>query len=267
MARRAVWRTLPDDPRTLLGWLLADEGSHCLPPAVVGGLALAIAMFAVAWSPWIFATLPLLALQARLPRPPRDLAPLATVPSPGSSFACRLDVWHNDVLLGTDEGVVTLLDGWLHYMGHRTEFAFRPSDATGSGGRGMSPAVLFGDERVEFAPLYATEPPTRPADLQSGFFETFNHWLRTTPAVEGEPILPPQSVHATGQARARRAILKVFAFYLAAVPVLLLLFHAGAWIVFAFGGVDTEPFWRLRRLRRLSGEELRASETPAIRGR
>lgn len=254
MARRAIWRAQPDDPRTGFGWLLADADSRPFSPGVALGFVLALGGLAWLWSLWVLLFLPLIVLCTRVPARPRDLTPLRTTPPPGPAFDCRVesltdvDVLVRSTLLGSDEGIVTFVDGWLHYAGRRTEFALRRDDLRQSSEEtGRLLLKLAADEWLTIKPL---------DDRDDDFLRrAFRIWARTMPMPSGESLLPPTAVHPAGLARAWHYALLVFAILLAAIGGFCAVNSSGIVPIFFAGRGLFLPFSRLAALRRRARKE------------
>lgn len=102
-------------------------------------------------------------------------------------------------MLGWDVGIVTFVDGWLHYEGYRVSFAIRRCDATL---RTADRLKLAAGETVTFEPqdcLLADELVE--LDLKNLFKSNLKSWMRSEVPV-GEPVLPPATFHPNGAVRA-----------------------------------------------------------------
>ncbi len=255
--RRAVWRARPNDPRTVLGWAARDGGYGKLP------LWLAFLMMAAlgalsTWTPWALLAAPPILLRVRRPPAQVDLGALRTLPPPGPAFDCWLKIERGseNVVTGMDEGVVTFVDGWLHYAGLRTDFSLRAADVRGLGEDGPGPRMLLQDVTVEFVAISL---------LQRAEFERATKlWYRSS-AAEGEsPTLPPRGVHPSGVARAWLEVaqtvstsLAVSVFFLWILRVFLGSLSNGIVAGMFFAGLGSS-FERVKALRRLVREEREA---------
>jgi len=250
VARYAVWRGRPDDPRTPLGWFLADAASRRLPVHAAAALMALVGALAVGVTLWALLLIPAIILHVRPDEPPKDLTPLATVPPPGPSFAVSLEIWREDAMFGQDEGIVTFVDGWLHFVGRRTEFSLRRAGAQRLDDRRT---IVFADESLTFE--------ARDGDAEFG--RALSVWHRATPVPVGESVLPPREVHPSGLARAWRTLVVPFTILVPAF-VLVSLFIPIHFLFIGFLGAPGLSWMRLRTLRRRAREErraLRARET------
>lgn len=242
VAERAVWRRSPHDPRSGWGWALSERerqlrpargGLGCLALAGAAGLLFAghagVAFGLVAvW----------LALGLVRPRP-RPIEPLLTLPPPATAYPCDVDVLRDDVVIGTDRGFVTFLDGWLHFEGFRTTFSLSRADARGR----QKNRVELVKGGVEF----------RPNGPASPFSSALDRWYRIDSAARGISVLPPQDVHPSGVAHAwADAALGAgqFALGCGAYAAAQGLFHVHVWFLFFLGG-PSALFNAVRSLRAL----------------
>ena len=209
MAGRAIWRAAAGDPRSRLGWA-AQDWDHwavvalkklLLALLLCGGYALWRADFVVG-----FILLPTVGScvgkRGRLSRKVRG--PRLTLPPPTTPFPGDFEIWDGGSLLGRDRGVATFVDGWLLVEGNRTEFSLRSSDVA---------SLKKGDERwdlvlgdglaVRFWPDDRLEDDgVREDDLRARFVRSLAAWrAESAPGGDGS-VLPPNSPHASGWARA-----------------------------------------------------------------
>ena len=258
MARRAAWRNVPDDPRTSLGWLLADADHRPLSPFAAYGMTLALVVLASFWSLWVLLALPLLALSTRVLARPRDLTLHRTTPPPGPAFDCRVesltevDVLGHGTLLGSDEGIATFVDGWLHYAGRRAEFALRRDDPRQTSETNDGLLLRLGED--EWLSI-------RPLDERDDDFlrRAFRIWANAAPMPSGESQLPPTAVHPAGMARAWHRALWAVAALLATVGLVCAIDSTGIFFVLWAGSGGLLPFRRLATLRRRAQTERLAS--------
>lgn len=221
MRSRALWRERADDPRTLLGWAVRDGGGAVRFAArqfrlafvvlaavslargdfVSGLLALALAVVPVGAVRAVESLRGMRDLPGRTKLTPRSLPvrDLVTLPPPATPYPCRVEVYRNGTLLGTDEAIVTFLDGWLHVEGRRTSFALRGADVFRRTGLRLD---LVEGGLVEFAPQdWLVVGGHTETDLADRFRTAIGEWAREA-APPGESILPPATAHPTGAVRA-----------------------------------------------------------------
>ena len=221
MRSRATWRIRQKDPRNWLGWLARDPLAPARWVAGNGAKVLRLAAFAeMVGGQWlaaallfIFASAPegvvssldaiwggRIHLKARRFSPrPLPVSELLTLPSPEPSFPCRIEILNRGTLVGTDIGIVTFLEGWLHYEGHRTSFSLRRSDVSERSGERLN---LAEGGTVAFEPHDWIElGDTVEFDLKKRFGANLRSWMRSDAPV-GEPILPPLTFHSSGVLRA-----------------------------------------------------------------
>ncbi len=179
---------------------------------------------------------------------PLPIGSLLTLPPPAAPYPCRVEVRKRGVVLGIDMGVVTFLDGWLHYEGLRTSFSLRKADVSAHSEDRLELLeggwIVFGPQDTLAAGEF-TE-----VGLAARFRANLASWMRSDSA-EGEPILPPITAHSTGIARARSAFVADMVF---AIVVLSLAatYSSSFWtcVVAIFSGL--EIVLRLRDLRRIA---------------
>ncbi len=244
---RSGWRARPDDPRSSLGWFLKDADVPvrfvfwCLSGAFcIGGLlcfynsqiASGLSILALASGLSTCAQLPLRTWRRRLAA---QVDQLATLPSPEAAFPCQIEVFGNGYFAGKDQGVVTFVDGWLHYEGLRTSFSFLPSAVRRNSGRQVDPREsgpvasfvrwLSDRYRIEFADGGAVEiSPVNeqffvgftPTVLREFFGVGLERWMRDAAPSVGDSVLPPEAVHSSGSTRARAEFVAGFVLSIAA---------------------------------------------------
>ena len=151
---------------------------------------------------------------------------------------------------GADEGIATFVDGWLCFAGCRTEFAIRRSDLQDTAASGNRRTLLLADRALVLKALHEqdVERLGRSSRLWSG----------TTPTPEGESVLPPSGVHATGLARAWHDAFLAAAGILATVGLFLALSGEATFCIAFIGCGAFGSFGRLARVRRLAREDRRA---------
>ena len=233
MATRAVWRRVPGDPRSTLGWVWRDRQRLILMGLHRAHLALALlALWALAVHRGIV-LIPLglaaFALITLFPGP--EPGPEAAEPSPGHAFRGQVEISRGGVWLGEDAVVATFVDGWLHVEGLRTGFALRSEDLAGLAptngfhygaavfldgmGRAIVPRppaswadqallgrILLRDGTELRFHVRPTLPPSRPGEIFRITFESnLQHWSREASPV-GDSILPPDCPHPVTWARA-----------------------------------------------------------------
>ena len=191
MATRAVWRTLPEDPRSALGWL-ARDGRHW----GVGLLRRALFLVPVVALYAFFAGLPLAflmllaafgALVLLVPRPPRG--PALAEPSPGPAFVGRVEVRRGGAFLGEDEVAVTFVDGWMVVEGLRTAFSLSGVDVLGTARSDPRQLALTDGTALRFRLV-----PQILSRSAVPFSAELARW-RERPVALGEAVLPPDRPH------------------------------------------------------------------------
>ena len=219
MVRRADWRRSPGDPETLAGWTLRAILEES--PRIVGTTLLTILFvgFAVltdgvaffsGFSPGD------LKFRGRRLRAPSSLSYLAPSPAlPDERFPVFLRLIRQGVRTGQDEGVVIFFDGWLLFEGRRTTFAIRNRDA-----------LFLSDEdnRLRFdqgieGEFFPYEKDGDRRDLRDAFGVALLRWSKG-PSPDGEPVLPPGTVHPWGRGQALGATIAGAVLILAAFPLL-----------------------------------------------
>lgn len=200
MVQRAEWRKLPGDPNSPLAWWLRN-----LRGILAIGVVVTVAtllLFALAWQTGYLALAMFLgppggavatylvlekAKQNVLPR----LAALAPFPAPAECFPIEFAISHRGVCTGSDQGIASFVDGWLHVEGLRTSFSLRPVDIS-------KPRPLLdrdaldipGGQQVEIRSLGLTQ------EDRDTFRETLRVWYRFPFGIpSGEPLLPPLAIH------------------------------------------------------------------------
>ena len=222
MSRRAVWRRAPDDPRTPYGWLWEDRGRYlgAMRPNLVLALGVACAMlFRLDLTvPGLIAVVVILLLLCLRERP-RSVEEMLTLPAPGPTFVCDLEIRRAGTTLGLDRGVASFVDGWLHFEGRRTALSVKREDLKARDSEKIELAdgteLLFRSQ-IEPGLLH----PTRWA-----FGVSLEAWSRKGSA-EGESLLPPTTPHPAALYRASWDLL------FAVLGIIAL-----AWAVWAFGPV------------------------------
>lgn len=264
MASRAVWRARPDDPRTTLGWFLRFGTPKGIPLPFAFFLTVVIGALVVAGIPWALLVLPIVLLSVRRPPAPVDLTLFRTLPPPGPAFVCRLSVERGEenLITGIDDGIVTFVDGWLHYAGLRTEFSIRAKDVRGFG-ETPTTRLLLGDVTVAFA--------TADPESQNTLARAASVWYRSSVAEGEESVFPPKGVHVSGLAHAWVESARSVSINLACGFLLVIILRAllgaegfayfGFFFATGFGGT----FGRLRALRRLAQEDRRLALSAPVR--
>ncbi|RYG22158.1 hypothetical protein EON82_17610 [bacterium] len=259
MAQRAIWRERPDDPKSSTGWLLREGGSRTLSLPVAFALMVALGAAFLGWSPWALLALPLILLHVKTPPTPSVAAtPLATVPPPGPAFECDIAIARGGLVYGTDQGIVTFVDGWLHFAGRRTEFAIEEGLPLDYASMGERITLILDGETVEFRPRGGWDTAGKFDEEESPrFARAFRVWFHSPSARLGESILPPRGVHPSGIAQAWRKFLDCLAIYGAFFAVMIAL-SGGSLFMFLIIGPGIESIVRLRRLSRLSRAQRKA---------
>ena len=255
MSRRAVWRRVPDDPRTALGWLWDDRVRYLRAMRsnlafYLGFLALVLYFhgYLMLASGALATTILLLRLRAR----PRSVESLLTLPAPVPSFVCDLDIRRAGTTIGIDRGVVSFVDGWLHFEGRRTSFAVKREDLKARESEKIEltdgTELLFRSQ-VENGLLH----PSRWV-----FGVSLEAWARKGSA-EGESLLPPTAPHPSALYRASRDLL------FAALGVIALAWGGWAFgpfalvvLLFGFTGSMIDAVVEYKAQRRLEKEERRS---------
>lgn len=263
MSDRAVWRRDPTDPKGLLGWALADadrairlltEDLGCLIT-----IAAAVLFFSGhRWEAGALLVAP--ALLRKLRRRPRSVTPILTLPLAAPTYACTILAKREGTTVGVDRGVVTFIEGWLHYEGFRTTFSLSRRDVAAR----KENTLTFEDESgVEFLPDDALHAAgVERTGRQAAFARDLDAWYRLERAAEGLSILPPVELHPSAVARAwvdfAAASVKALGIS-AALLYAVLAFHFSVF-VFVFGGVGgtADAILQLRRIRRFARESERA---------
>lgn len=221
MGNRAPWRARPDDPRTWAGWLACDiDGPARLLASQLAWSIRLLALLALVKGNWIgagvaiaFSCVPEAVVGsvaylrgARwLPSSKRfvpkslPIGHLLSLPSPATPYPCRVEIEKGATTLGVDAGLVTFVEGWLHFKGGHTAFSVRRLDVIrrrddrlkfAEGG-----SVVFDPQDWLIAEGLAEE------DLAKRFRASLKSWMRSD-SPEGESILPPSSPHVSGVIRA-----------------------------------------------------------------
>ena len=249
MARRAVWRRASDDPRGIVGWIARDRKvtDDGMPARTLAGWLVAIALTATFWSAWALLALPFPLLMLGRRRPPPDVDALATEPPPGPAFVVGLEVGREIWTLGKDVGVLTFVDGWIHFAGRRTEFAVRPADV--------------GDARLDDGRIVARDETGTFVHfaLEKGQTERALAAWRSLAPVAGEPLLPPGGVHPSGVAASLLGAARIASFVLVILALLLSFAPWWAALALVWALVGRASFWRgVGSLRELGRESRRA---------
>ena len=243
-AKRAVWRARADDPRTLAGWAALDLGRHLRPVRRDLGIVAGIGALVLICSGYGMEAIGLMAfafLLGFLRRPPRSVESLLTLPPVAPAYACTVDVLRDDVTIGTDRGVVTFLDGWLHFEGFHTAFSLSRADARGR----KENLVQLRYGGVEF----------HPDEASPEFSGSLDRWYRFDRAAQGLSVLPPQRVHPSGVALAGAEFalaLGRLAFCFAAIVLIEAIFGNGSWFVFVVLASPLDILHSARNLKTLA---------------
>lgn len=257
MEKRAVWRKRPEDPHGALGWLMDDRSGRWMPVPLALLITVALGALTVAWSPAALLALPYVALHVRRPaRPIADLLPLATVPPPGPAYVCRIEVRDKGpeeigATIGEDEGIVTFVSGWLHFVGRRTEFSLRKTDAQGYSSLRNVRLVDLGGETLVLAARAGWDATGRLDEAEADrFAQAFGVWFHSPCVADGRSVLPPREVHPSGLARAWRELVGCAATWGIFVAGMAAFFHSHVLIfAFSFGSIGP-ALTRLRDLHR-----------------
>jgi hypothetical protein len=231
MVQRAEWRKLPGDPDTPLGWWRRRLRTTF---AIVLGVSIAvILLYGIAWQCGFVALAMFLgppggilatylalkkAKQNSLPR----LAALAPSPAPAECFPVEFAISHRDVCTGSDQGIASFVDGWLHVEGLRTSFSLRPVDISKPRPLPDRDALdIPGGQQVELRSLGPTQ------EDRDTFRETLRVWYRFPFGLpSGEPLLPPLAVHPSAATGPLNTLLTHAVF---TVPVVALAIFFGYW--------------------------------------
>ena len=109
----------------------------------------------------------------------RRVEALRDVPAASPQYSVRISLARGTVY-GTDEGLVSFVDGWLLFVGAGCAFSFRACDALASPSeRTISFSAPSQTHRLLF--LYE----------EKGFEEAWDRWREETPPAQGIAVLPP----------------------------------------------------------------------------
>jgi hypothetical protein len=116
----------------------------------------------------------------------RQLArvPSRDLPSATEQFAAVLHL-HREVEYGTDEGLVSFIDGWLLFSGRYSNFSLRVGDVRPHFDEGQTAFHFdgpFGEHRAILHPM------------DEGFMRAWRAWASTKAMPAGTTILPPVAV-------------------------------------------------------------------------
>ena len=208
MNRRAVWRRGPTDPSSGVGRLLrtdAPRGLSCSPKAGLWiGVGLLLGAF---FNPYLRFGLPALLLYLRYERPGSEVSALGASPAPGAAFACRVEIRREGTVYGIDEGVLTFVDGWLHFIGQRTDFAFTSRETRALAVLTDGCALgLFGETLI-FSPsgVWGAFYCRQDGDAaREALTKALRVWRNATDVPGGDPVFPPRGAHSSGLAQAWR---------------------------------------------------------------
>lgn len=261
MSERAVWRKGPDEGTSWIGYLVADRQRYLHKPLENLGCLCTVAGLFLLVGGHTLAGLGLFAVTflARLLRRPRrrDVTPLMTLPLPAPAFPCDVEIGNRDGAFGIDRGVVTFIDGWLHFEGHRTTFSLSRDDAKG---RAENVLTLRDGEVLRFFP-----------DEANGFGNAIDRWFRIAPSAQGISILPPTSIHPSGRVRAYTDVLFNLLQALALAGAIFFLPNFAPWSFLVTGllaawaaGLAVEAYRGTRFLRQVSsGLTSKGGDTPS----
>ncbi len=269
MERRSVWRSRKDDPRTILGWLFQDLDTpvrylgRCL--SVAAKLTAVICFVRGQIVPGFF-LFSLSSIPAYLVRPfwlgRRSLnarvTPLLTLPAPDTPYPCHVEIFRRGFLLGKDQGVVTFVDGWLHYEGLRTSFSLQRTAVSSRDGNRLE---LAEGGTIHFYPqddLIAID--LAESNLKARFGGYLGSWMKSD-APAGESLLPPAAIHASGMVHAWTEFAVASVALAVVLQLLLLYLPALGWPLFA-----ASPFFIgfLKSMRSLRRASIAAEATRAL---
>lgn len=235
MLRCTEWRRLPQDPRSPLAWWWREVRLAAFVLLIGTPILCALVAFAVFTNRFVLGVvlIPLGSVlvggfaQAQRRRVSSRVAALAPSPAPTETFPVESSFFYGTDCTGRDQGMASVVDGWLHVEGLRTSYSLRPIDTTRIGAlpSGADVFELPGGQRIEIRSLGS-------ASDRATFGETIRIWHRFTfGSVAGEPTLPPIEVHATALVRPLSMLVVGLAACLGLLGVGLYMIAHGAYLV------------------------------------
>ncbi len=206
MIRRAEWRRLPKDPRTLLGWCLYESRGTTVALAVTFGFFGFCAVMAVQLGlPFVFflcfiatGIFVYLTLLFRNGFRFESISALAAKPEPAETFPVEFLIFRERVCTGRDRGIATMVDGWLHIEGLHTTFSIRPVDIVGTSfdRESRGGLVLVDGQTVLFTSMQWGRARR---EAFAAALRSWRHFPFELP--KGEPLMPPRRVHGSAISR------------------------------------------------------------------
>ncbi|RYG27008.1 hypothetical protein EON82_01025 [bacterium] len=255
--RRSEWKVRVGDPKSPFGWWWNDYAPELYGILGFGGFfaTFAAALWGYGW-PWFalgFANLAFF-LSRRHPNDPFDFVKSLDEPAPPGRRCAAVEYRRDGLITGRDWAAYWIVEGWLFAECARSDFALRPCDVVRvSAPKGRVHLQLTDDEEIV---LFHSE-------LKEG--EDLGRWHRGA-SPEGEPKLPPSTVHPKRFASSIGRMIVAHALFGALFLALVLLprgpFKAIAGLSLVLGGVFIlRRLWaRHSKLKRI---DRRADDSPA----